>query len=88
MTPERIAEIRDYIDGFMAWDKGCVSSGIKDDTRREEVRKHLVALATSDGPAFRALVKPIVFMYDTFEDVQETLDWLREFLEFDDWSGL
>lgn len=82
------AEIRDYLDGFMAWDKGCRSSGIVDAARRKQIQSDLVALADSDPDKFRALVKPIVFMYDTFEDVQTSLTWLREFLGFDDWSGL
>ncbi len=83
------AEIRDYLDGFMAWDKGCRSSGIFDTTRRDQVRQYLRVLA-NDPPAFRALVKPILFRPDPYgiEDAQESLDWLREYLGFDDWSGL
>ena len=82
------AEIRNYLDGFIAWDVGCTDAGIKDDAKREMVRQHLVDLAGEGDTSFRDLVHPFVFHYASFEDIQENLDWLREFLGFDDWSGM
>ena len=88
------AEIRDYLDGFMAWDHGCRSSGIKDDRKREEVQKLVRALHNTDPMGFRKLVWPILFRSVSpvgaygIEDVQESLNWMRDFLGFDDWSGV
>lgn len=81
------AEIRDYLDGFIAWDTGCRSSGIKDDGKRAQVKQHLLVLS-GNSIKFRELVHPFVFTHPAFEDIQAHLDWLREFLDFDDWSGL
>jgi len=87
-------EIRDYLDGFIAWDHGARDSGIKDDKRRAEIRETLRKLANEPKPtAFRKLVWPILFRSGPngpygIEDVQEALNWLRDFIGWDDWSGL
>lgn len=87
-------EIRDYLDGFMAWDHGCRSSGIKDDRKREEVREYLhILLSVAGGTRFRELVWPLIVRNGPagpygIEDIQETLNWLCEFCGRDDWSGV
>ena len=82
------AEIRDYLDGFMAWDHGVRSSGIKHDSKRAEIKELMRKMADARPGVFREIAWPLVVRHGTFEDAQETLNWLREYLDFDDWSGM
>ena len=38
-------ELFDYLDGFFAWDTGCVGSGIQDASARERVKQYLNSLS-------------------------------------------
>ena len=71
-------DILDYIDGFMAADGGCVSSGIRHDTKREEIKYWM---RDNPGRAF-ILFNAHTETYSTLpygaEDAHHALHWLSE----------
>ena len=88
-------ELLDYLDGFQAWDEGLKSIGIHHPEKREEVKAYLLERLEKDPEWISCLLwkhigrhAPNQLGAGSLEDIQGTMDWLREFLGFDDWSGL
>lgn len=78
-------DLSEAIDGLMAWDSGCVDSGIKDDLLKESVGKYLKSLSDEDfrievGTLIRELYlsdKALAQGYGP-EDVNVFFGWLSE----------
>jgi RimJ/RimL family protein N-acetyltransferase len=73
---------RDAIDGLKAYDHGCVSSGIRDELLRAEVKAHL---HTEEGgrwltqAAYDLIMSPKARKQGYgLEDMRRMLDWLRD----------
>lgn len=77
-------ETLDYLDGFQAWDNGATSSGIKDDTRREQIKLWLEDTINHDRVVvvLSALIE-MRLADGSVEDVVQTLSWLRNELGID-----
>ncbi len=77
--------LRQAIDGLIAWDTGCVDSGIKDDVLKNKVGEYLKSL---NGKDFRIEVGKLVremYLSDEAlakghgpEDVNIFFGWLSE----------
>lgn len=80
---EQEKEILNYIDGFFAMDGGCVSSGIKHDTKRAEIR----AMRHNDILRFTIIINALAEIYSTppysAECVEGFLRWVSEEYEWD-----
>lgn len=74
-------ELLDYLDGFMAWDNGCIDSGIKDDIRRKKISIEVLNMTENE---FKYLMFDFVALYDagdgfSAEDWKMATEWLNEF---------
>lgn len=78
--------LTEALDGLMAYDQGCRSSGIHDEKLRQQVKEYLNGL---DDTEFRLTVSKFARSYLTdemldrgygLEDVVSLNSWLEEFL--------
>lgn len=78
-------DLSEAIDGLMAWDSGCVDSGIKDDLLKENVGNYLKSLSNKDfrieiGKLIRELYLTDEMLSQGYgpEDVKEFFTWLSD----------
>jgi hypothetical protein len=79
-------QVRDAIDGLMAYDLDATDSGIKDEALRARVKAWL-----HDAPDTLVMSWLTDYAHDltgsgsqyTLEDVRALIEWLRDYMEYD-----
>jgi hypothetical protein len=72
--------LKDYLDGFHAYDCGCLDSGIRDDVKRAEIGEQLMSMPTGKRVALLDRFGQEMYGHEPYaeEDLDEWDEWVRE----------